>query len=326
MDTESATDIMEVESESTTTSGIGKSESALSETSKIGMSLREKIKNVQDDEVWKVLLDEYFLYMPEISSEEKILADQLPSIIHHYYKKCERIMNNELMSDLVRRCRKVFRWNRTLSEQPSVVEVASVTELLLLEIEMSLNEMIMMGCDKIEPEETLQKDSKQDVEVKKEVSKPDTSKPEKASSDVKSKELSESSLDDPGKTKTGSYSMTLEEAFEKMFVNEVHADHIKSYLARQLRNLKVNYEFFDVKPSDRSSHPLWKNIDPSVYAKADYFYNALKCIRILIQMLRANFMLLKRISVTKEFKEQLKASKSREDSSTKEQTDVEMES
>ncbi|GFY57000.1 uncharacterized protein TNIN_494701 [Trichonephila inaurata madagascariensis] len=93
-------------------------------------------------------------------------------------------------------------------------------------------------------------------------------------------------------------------------------------------HLKIDYYFFDIKPSERPSHPLWKNINPSVYPKADYLFNALKFVRTLIQLLRATLMLLKRYSTTEEFKEVLTAYKSemRRVATSKEQTDVTMES
>lgn len=329
MDVESTTNIMEVESESTTTSGIGASESRQSETSK-SLSLRERLKNVHDDEIWKVLLDEYFVIMPEISSEEKIPAEKLIPMINHYYKKCQMLMSNELMCDLVRKFRKAFKWNRTMREHPSAVELATLTEFLLLEIEISLNEKIIKGYVKTRSEETSESDSEKGLELKAE-SMPDASKTKSAeiSSSDASEEKSKSKLDDLLKFKTGLHSsMSLEESFEKLLVNEVHADLIKRYLVRKLKYLKVNYEFFNIKPADRPSHPMWKKIDPSLYPKADYLFNALKFVRILIQMLRASLMLLKRCSVTAEFKELLKTSKSEssKDSIPKEDTDVTMES
>ncbi|PRD25808.1 UNVERIFIED_CONTAM: hypothetical protein NCL1_39838 [Trichonephila clavipes] len=330
MEVESTT-IMEVESEPTTTSGIGASGSEQLETSKIGLSLRERIKDIPDEEVWKVFLDEYFILMPEIDTEKKITADQLSILIVIYYERCQMLMNDELMCGLVRKFRNTFKWDRTLQERPGAIEIASRTEFMLLEIEMCLNEKKIEGYNKTQSEKTSDKDAKKS---KTKVSTSDSSKAqtvETSSSDVKSQQEKYPSfkLEDLEKTASGLYStLAYEDSFEKLLLNEVHADLIKRHVVRQLMNLKIDYNYFDVKPSERPSHPLWKNINPSVYPKADYLFNALKFIRTLIQLLRATLMLLKRYSTTEDFKEVLNAYKSEilRVSASKEQTDVKMES
>ncbi|GFR32430.1 uncharacterized protein TNCT_56681 [Trichonephila clavata] len=321
---------IEVETEPTTTSGIGVSESGKSETSKIGLSLREKIKDVPEDEVWKVVLDEYFIIMPEISAEEKLTIEELSPLINLYYERCQMLMDKELMCDLVRKFRKAFKWNRTLQKHPGAIELACRTEFLLLEIEMCLNEKRIEGYGKTQSEKPSDKDAEKEMEVSSSDS-PKSPTVETSASDVEShqEKCPSSKLEDLEKIATDLYSAQIyEESFEKLFMNEVHADMIKRSLVRHLMHLKIDYHFFDIKSSERSSHPLWKNINPSVYPKADYLFNALKFIRTLIQMLRASFMMLKRCSTTEAFKERLNAYKSEmsEVSASKEQTDVKMES